>query len=304
MKTIVDIHNHLDLLPGFIRLFNNKVYKHSNDPNYLLDQARSRNNRVIISVAIYVSPLLAPPLKQVEEQVRHLQKFVNTNDDVMFIKSADDLDKDFSMGLLLHLESARWLNGDLKKLNQLYDLGVRGIIPVHFVTSWFGGSGEDPRQADGITDSAKNFLHEMHRLGMWMDVSHMDEKTCKQSLEHYPGPVMASHIGLKEFRPPKRNISIQNAKTMFSKGGCYGLIAWTHLMGKTEAEFKQQIDYLIQEGHQDHLTIGTDLGAPIKTPSFIKNLFDYADFLEKNYPQLADKILAENAISFFKKALN
>lgn len=302
-KIIVDIHNHLDLLPGPINLYNQYIYRHQNHPSFLLQTARKQNVKLIVSVALYLSPFPGNPIKQIKAQVQRVEQLAQKNSDVKLIKKASDLQGDYKLGLTLHLESARWLNGNIDQLKRLHQMGVRGIIPVHFLTNWFGGSGEDPRSSYGLTETGKRFLDEMSKLHMWMDVSHMDEDTTAQALNYFQGSTIASHIGLQKFKPPKRNISEKNARELFKRGGKYGLIAWSHLMGKTEADFKQQIDFLIAEGFSEHLVIGTDFGAPIKTPKFIKSLFDYSSFIEKNYPQVAEKILSQNALDFLQKAL-
>jgi microsomal dipeptidase-like Zn-dependent dipeptidase len=303
MRTLVDIHNHLDLLPGVIRFFNSRIYHHRNSSEYLLRTARRRGLRLIVSTALYAVPGMGEPLEQIKKQIRKIEKWISLNPDAKLIKTAQDLDSPFTMGLVLHLESARWIKGRAGLLDRLHNLGIRGVIPVHFVTNWFGGSGEDPRPAHGLTEKGRAFLDEMARRKIWLDISHLDDRTTTEALNYFSGDIIASHTGLQKFRPLRRNLSGDNLKLLLRKGGCLGLIAWSHLTGKTPEDYKEQIRFLLTRGFENNLVVGTDFGSPINTPAFLKSFFDYADFIESNYPEVAPKILSGNALTFLQKSL-
>lgn len=304
MVKLVDIHNHLNLLPGFLNGLSGLAFGNKFDPYFMLAEARRRNWQTIVSVPFYISPLLGDPLVQITKQKTRLEKFVTENKDVRFIYRKSDLYGDYKLGFVLQLESARWIKGDIALLNTVFNLGVRGIIPIHFLSNWIGDSSDDPRSLhNGLSDEGKLFLSHMQKLNLWMDTCHMNEITTAEALNYYDGAVMASHTAIKEFKSAKRNLSLENAKIIADKHGIIGFIAWTILIGKSASKLKDQIQYLLDHGHQKTLAIGTDLGAPISTPDFIKSTFDYADFFNTNFPNYANQICAQNALSFLERNL-
>lgn len=301
MNKIIDLHHHLDTLPYLFNL-RNRLQSHKISLNdYLKD-----DHKVIINAAFYISLFsnfndLLQMIDQLKAQVDKL------GDRVKIITTKDDLNADFNLGILLHVESARPLKEPLEQINILFDHGVRGIIPMHFKDNHLGTSCDDifrrigvKKTDHGLTDLGEKFVEKCNDLGLWLDVTHTTDQTADDILDS-ANEVMASHIGVREIKNLKRNKSISFYKKLAAKKGIMGMIPWTHLIGESKDGFQLQLKTLLSENLHQILAIGTDLGAPIKTHPSIKSSFD----LEQQIQGLAhaEDILWGNAYQFFNRAL-
>ncbi len=183
----------------------------------------------------------------------------------------------------LAVESLRYLR-DPADIGTLWDLGVRSLQPIHFLsTPWGGSSGEGvlPPSPAGLTGLGREMLAEMARMGFILDLAHMSYRTAEDCLKAYPGPVMCSHTGLDEIRPSARNLPADLAREIFRKGGVVGVTCWRRLLGRSRAlgnmpdtqsawtrsycETAAAIEALAPGSR---VAIGSDRGAPIIVPAW------------------------------------
>ena len=301
MNKIIDLHHHLDTLPYLFNL-RNRLQSHKISLNdYLKD-----DQKVIISTAFYVS--LFSDFQGLIEMITSIKsEALKLGNKVKIITSRDQLDDDYNLGLIFHVESARCLKDPINQMQQLFDHGVRGIIPMHFKDNHLGTSCDDifrrigfKKQDHGLTDLGEKFVQKCNELGIWLDVTHTTDQTADDILDSAK-EVMVSHIGVREIKDLKRNKSIQFYKKLAKKQGVIGMIPWTHLIGEQKDQYKLQLKTLLSENLTSNIAIGTDLGAPIKTHSTIKSSFDLKQQID-GLPH-AEDILWGNAYRFFKRAL-
>jgi membrane dipeptidase len=308
---VVDVHNHLHLLPKPLVKATEALFGHSNDMDFIYDNLTRNNQKGIISVALYNLPFFNAGVQTVANQIQQVKDFAAKYDDVKIIKTKKDLNEDYRLGFLFHLESARWFHEDLSVVQKLWNLGVVGLLPVHFIDSWVGGSCDEPKSKifkshqKGLTGLGRELLQEMSRVGMWMDLSHMNDLTFKEAIENFDGHVCCSHIAARSLKDVDRNISDVNIELLRDKGGYFGISAWTRLLGKEEATLKTQIDHLLELGMEDRLMLGSDFGPPITTYDSNKCMFNFDSLVYKHSPnkEIGEKIAYQNAINFFNMAL-
>lgn len=275
-----------------------KLQKHLDSPYQYLQG----DNKVILSVPLYVN--FYRQYDHLKELILKLTKDIEqAGKDVSLISSASDLDQSFKLGIILHIESARPIKNFNEQLPALFDLGVRGIIPLHFIDNHLGNSCDDPfrrlclkNKDEGLTKQGEQFVKLCNKLGMWLDLTHTTDRTGDDILT-LANNVMTSHVGIRELRPLKRNKSIQFLTKIAQKNGLIGLTPWVHLIGTDVNSYKSHYVYACENGLGNHISIGSDFGAPIKTHRKLRSIYDISNLIpDKNF-------LYENAYNFFKRNL-
>lgn len=311
---LIDFHNHFDFLPNWINTLTNTFLKNENSINFLLEELGKRNQKIIIGYALYALPWIKKEYKEIQRQIKVLNDYEQSNkkQEIKIIKRKQDLHGDYKIGIILHLESVRWLHGDLSIINELYHQGVHGLIPIHYKNNWVGGSCDDltakvtfNRYQKDITESGKRLLDKMDQLNMWLDLSHMNDKSLMTSLNYFNGPIAASHIGLRDIINVDRNLSQKSIQAIKDKEGLIGICAWSRITGKSDKELKSMIDILLSLDMEDNVVIGSDFGPPIHTAKGNKNIFDFYEILKNSVDNeiISDKIMYNNAFNFIENFL-
>src|SRR5690606_7609238 len=126
-------------------------------------------------------------------------------------------------GFLLVLEGGRPLEGSLAVLRQFFRLGVRCLL-----LTWNGrneladGVGEGAT-AGGLSIFGREVVHEMKRLGMILDLSHLAAAGFNEAIDLYDGVVVATHSNAKALHDHPRNLSDEQIKRVAETGGVVGV---------------------------------------------------------------------------------
>jgi microsomal dipeptidase-like Zn-dependent dipeptidase len=314
---VIDLHNHLNLLPQPIpfllesTFFNQKVSLF-----YALNLVKKYKKRIIISVALYNVPGIHFGLNGIKHQIKKIEKSINAlslKGKVQIVYSRKDLENDFEVGIVLQLESIRWMNKDNYQLNleSIYNLGVQGIIPIHFKDNWIGRSCNSPsipfnNPTGGLHESiAPLVFKKCKELKMWLDLSHMSEKCIHQVLAYEHHALCKSHTAVKAIHHSPRAISSENIKKLSERGGVIGISPYREFTPSYES-LKEMFLFFKSNGVEDNVSLGTDFGAPIQTAPGLSNLETlinsiYQMDLGENF---TSKILWKNAYNFLKNSLS
>jgi membrane dipeptidase len=88
---------------------------------------------------------------------------------------------------------------------------------------------------NGLTDFGKGVVHEMNRLGVMVDISHVSDKTFYDALEVSKAPLFASHSSCRAICDAPRNMTDQMMKDLAAKGG---VIQINYHVGFLSQEFR------------------------------------------------------------------
>jgi membrane dipeptidase len=150
----------------------------------------------------------------------------------------------------------------IELLHQYYDLGVRsiGIVWNHENSLGSGATGPDSM---GLTDLGKKVMREMIRLGIMIDVSHMNERTFWDTLELTTVPVIASHSSAYSVRAHVRNLTDTQLIALKENGGIAQVNFWNTVLtdpGERAdiAKLADHIDYVAKLIGVDHVGLGSD----------------------------------------------
>ena len=123
------------------------------------------------------------------------------------------------IAILMGVEGGHVIDSDLAVLRTYYRLGVRYMTLTHTTnTPWADSSGAKPAH-NGLTDFGKQVVHEMNRLGMMVDISHVSDKTFYDTLAATSVPVIASHSSSRALANVPRNMTDDMLRALAKNGG-------------------------------------------------------------------------------------
>jgi membrane dipeptidase len=164
--------------------------------------------------------------------------------------------------LILGVQNASPIEGDLRLVASLHALGLR-IIQLAYMTGNLLGDGcLEPRNA-GLTVFGRAAVAEMNRLGLLIDLSHCGDRTSLEAIDASNGPVAFTHACAAAVCPHPRNKSDASMKALAEKGGVMGitsLAAFVAVDWRTAdlQKYLDQIDYAVNLMGIEHVGLGLD----------------------------------------------
>lgn len=212
------------------------------------------------------------------------------------------------IGALMSIEEGGVLGGDLDKLKQAYQDGVRLIT---LTWNYPNGLGEPHcgEQHKKLTPKGIEFVEAMQDLGIIVDCSHLNDAGTEQLGDILDAPFVASHSNAREVTAHTRNLPDNLIKIIANKGGVIGLNFAQSFLGTSPVSRIEDIVkhglYLINKGGEDVVALGTDFDGikpdtEIKDASEMYRLYDAfkeaglsVEQCEKLFWKNADRLLKE-----------
>ena len=231
----------------------------------------------------------------------HIQHVLSYQD----VKSVYESGK---IGALMSIEEGGVLGGDLDKLKQAYQDGVRLIT---LTWNYPNGLGEPHcgEQHKKLTPKGIEFVEVMQDLGIIVDCSHLNDAGTEQLGDILDVPFVASHSNAREITAHTRNLPDNLIKLIANKGGVIGLNFAQSFLGTSPVSRIEDIVkhglYLINKGGEDVVALGTDFdgikpNTEIKDASEMYRLYDAfkeaglsVEQCEKLFWKNADRLLKE-----------
>jgi membrane dipeptidase len=123
-------------------------------------------------------------------------------------------------------------------------LGVRYLTLTHSVNDDWADSSTDKPAHNGLTEFGKQVVHELNRLGVMVDISHVADKTFYDALAASKAPMIASHSSCRAICNAPRNMSDDMIKALAAKGG---VIQINYYIGFLSQEFRDASDKIKDE---------------------------------------------------------
>ncbi|MDU6268667.1 MAG: membrane dipeptidase [Veillonella sp.] len=240
-------------------------------------------------------------VSQIHHYGEHIQHVLSYQD-------VESVYKTGKIGALMSIEEGGVLGGDLNKLKQAYQDGVRLIT---LTWNYPNGLGEPHcgEQHKKLTSKGVEFVEAMQELGIIVDCSHLNDAGTEQLGDILDVPFIASHSNARELRSHTRNLPDNLIRLIANKGGIIGLNFAQNFLGTSPISRIEDIVkhglYLIDKGGEDVVALGTDFdGIPPDTEiadmSQMSRLYDAfkeaglsVEQCEKLFWKNADRLLKE-----------
>ena len=227
---------------------------------------------------------------------------------VLSYQDVESVYKSGKIGALMSIEEGGVLGGDLDKLKQAYQDGVRLIT---LTWNYPNGLGEPHcgEQHKKLTQKGIEFVEAMQDLGIIVDCSHLNDAGTEQLGDILNVPFVASHSNAREVTAHTRNLPDNLIKLIANKGGVIGLNFAQSFLGTSPVSRIEDIVkhglYFINKGGEDVVALGTDFdgikpNTEIKDASEMYRLYDAfkeaglsVEQCEKLFWKNADRLLKE-----------
>ncbi|MEP6535193.1 MAG: dipeptidase [Bryobacteraceae bacterium] len=155
-----------------------------------------------------------------------LKQLAKNHEAIELALNATDIERISKAGKIaavLDLEGSFDLDGDLGLLRDFYRLGLRSYqLPAHNWANNYADSCCAAPKWHGLNEHGREFIREMNRLGMVINVSHASDETILQAIDVSSDPLIATHHGLRSFNDIPRNMPDDVLKKLAAKGGVIG----------------------------------------------------------------------------------
>lgn len=135
--------------------------------------------------------------------------------------TAADVQRNFAGGkfsCLIGIEGGHAIENSLGALRMFYDLGVRYLTLTHWRSlDWATASTDTAHR--GLSPFGKQVVLEMNRLGMLVDLSHVNDATMSDALHTSRAPVIFSHSSARALTNHMRDVPDSILKLVPSNGG-------------------------------------------------------------------------------------
>ncbi|HEY3961148.1 MAG TPA: dipeptidase [Gaiellaceae bacterium] len=198
---------------------------------------------------------------------------------VTLATSVDDF-KPGRVTAIAHLEGADPLAPDLSDLERWYERGIRSIGPVWSRPNAFGEGvpfafPSSPDLGKGLSPAGFELVRVCNRLGILVDLSHLNEQGFWDVAEASCAPLVASHSNVHALCPSSRNLTDRQLDAIGKSGGIVGInFAVTFLRADGDQlpdetplkEIVRHVDYIAKRIGIDHVAFGSDFdGAVVPT---------------------------------------
>jgi membrane dipeptidase len=166
------------------------------------------------------------------------------------------------MGLIFGFQDTTMLEGDLKRLAMFYDLGVRISQPTYNRRNLMGDGCLEASDG-GLSRLGREFVAEMNRLHMLLDLSHAGPRTIAEGIAASTAPVAITHTGCRELVDLPRNTSDSSLRALADRGGVAGIyfMPFLRASGQPHAEdLIRHLEHAVNVCGEDHVGLGTDGG--------------------------------------------
>lgn len=172
---------------------------------------------------------------------------------------------------VLHIEGVECIDPELDFLEVLYAAGLRSLGPVwsrhnafgHGVPFRFPGS---PDIGPGLTEAGKRLVAACNRLGVLIDLSHINERGFWDVAGLSSAPLVATHSNAHAVCPAPRNLTDDQLRAIRDTNGMVGLNFATGFLRPdgqmdpdTDIELMvRHLDHMIEVAGETHVGLGSD----------------------------------------------
>jgi membrane dipeptidase len=196
-------------------------------PRLMTDIARLRSGRVggqFYAAYVPVTTMDSGPHPAVYalEQIDLTRRLCARNATAMAMAiTAADVERNFAAGkvsCLIGIEGGHAIENSLGALRMFAALGVRYVTLTHWRTlDWAVASTDTARR--GLSDLGRQVVQEMNRLGMLVDLSHVNDQTMSDAIHLSRAPIIFSHSSARALAHHARNVPDSILKLMPANGG-------------------------------------------------------------------------------------
>jgi membrane dipeptidase len=224
------------------------------------------------------------------------------------------------LAAVFHIEGAEAIDSGLDTLEVLYAAGLRSLGIVWSRPNAFGHGvpfrfPSSPDIGPGLTDAGRALVKACNRLGILIDLSHLNEKGFRDVAALSDAPLVATHSNVHALSPHARNLTSWQLGAIRETGGIVGLNFAPgflrddgRMTSATDLEVMlRHVDALVEALGEDGVGLGSDFDgavvpAAIGDAAGLPVLLDA--LLSRGYGrELVEKIAWKNWLSMLERTI-
>ena len=190
------------------------------------------------------------------------------------VQSVRELKESLQAGVvaaILHFEGAEPIDESLDALPVFYRAGLRSIGPVWSRSNVFahGVDFRFPHAPDigpGLTDAGKALVRACNKMGIMLDLAHLNEKGFWDVAALTDAPLVSTHTAAHALTPSSRNLTDKQIDAVGESGGVIGInfaVQDLRSDGKREpqtplTQVVRHAQYIADRIGVDHVALGSD----------------------------------------------
>jgi membrane dipeptidase len=231
---------------------------------------------------------------------------VYSHDDILEAKEAGRI------AAMLSIEGADVIEGKISMLRVFHRLGVRMVGLVHSLRNLLADGVTDARTGGGLSKLGMQAIEELDRLGMIIDVSHINDQGFWDVVDLANGPIIASHSNSRAICDHPRNMTDDMIKALAEKGGVMGMNfapSFVHPTSPSVSTLVDHIDHIVDLVGPDHVGLGSDFDGIPFTPAGLEDVARMPniteELIERGYVREdLEKILGLNHLKLIKNVIS
>jgi len=264
-------------------------------------------------MADFVPRLGNSPEQRRREVMHYLDVYIAEAQRLGLVRVLNCHDVNFAIELekratLFAVEGGGGLFADSEELTTLHKMGLR-VLGLAWDSNELATSSRDNSSDKGLTAEGFKMVERCSELGIILDISHLSDRAVYDLLGATAYPVIATHSNFREVRSSERNLPLDIAKKVASRGGVIGINLYPEFLGENIDAIFSHIDYALDKLGEDAIAFGFDIdGTDGKYPVGITEEGSIHDrvielLLGRYSERLVEKLAGLNAIDFLKNNL-
>jgi membrane dipeptidase len=144
------------------------------------------------------------------------------------VSQLEQVQRDGTFSMLLHFEGAEAIGPDLIELDAFYQQGLRSLGPVWSRPNLFGHGvpfafPSSPDTGPGLTALGFELIRACNRLGIMIDLSHLNERGFWDVAATTTAPLVATHTCAHALCPSARNLTDRQLDAIRDSDGIVGV---------------------------------------------------------------------------------
>ena len=283
MKNSYIVDGHCDSLNDFVN--NDRTLKDPSAGGHW-DIQRARQTGVALQfLAAFIETRYKPnrSLQRGLQLIEGAHRFIANNlDQVFLVQEKIDLlqiPDPTRLGILLSVEGGEILGEDLFMLDIIFKLGVRALgLTWNQRNALAAGVGEADTHLK-LSNFGQEVVQRMNKLGMIVDVSHLNEAGFWHVLEVSKDPIAATHSCAKALCIHPRNLTDQQLRALGRHKGVVGVNFYPGFLKETGVATREDvvrhICHIAEVAGAETVGLGSDFDGIEETPEGLGHVGDY-----------------------------
>ena len=208
MRYTMQVQGNLDQMPFTSDLSAIKKPTQTDHPRMLQGMMGGQFWSVYIPIAAYpgASGDVARVLTQIDVVHRMITTYPDQLELALTANEVIDAHRRGKIASMIGIEGGHAIENSLANLRMLYKVGARYMTLTHSKGLRWADSATDEERVGGLSPFGKEVVHEMNRIGMLVDLSHVSVNAMNDALDVSSAPVIFSHSSAFALTAHKRNI--------------------------------------------------------------------------------------------------